>query len=132
MNIIPLYLMNYIKSLSCCQSDLKGGFSVTVARFVMDDNFKISEKDISYIVNTEMGSHMAVHRPDSTTFNMNIRGYRVFVRKGTYTVEGTLRAFENYSMLKGSTAIKIIVAYVPGDAKQIKYAETVFNSLTCF
>ncbi len=132
VNIIPPYLMNYIKSLSCCQSDLKGGFSVTVAHFVMDDNFKISEKDISYIVNTEMGSHMVTHRPDSTNFYMNIRGYRVFVRKGTYVVEGTLRAFENYSMLKGNTAIKIIVAYVPGDAKQIKYAETVFNSLTCF
>jgi curved DNA-binding protein CbpA len=132
VNIIPPYLMNYIKSMSCCQSDLKGGFSVTIARFVMDDNFKISEKDISYIVNTEMGSHMTVHKPDSINFAMNIRGFRVFVRKGTYTVEGTLRAFENYSMLKGNTAIKIIVAYVPGDEKQIKYTETVFNSLTCF
>jgi hypothetical protein len=132
VNIIPPILMPYIKSMSCCQSDLKGGFSVTVAGFVMNDNFKISEKDISYIVNTEMGSHMAIRKPDSTNFTMNIRGYNVFVRKGTYVVEGTLRAFENYSMLKGNTAIKIIVAYVPGDEQQIKYAETVFNSLTCF
>jgi len=132
INIIPPYLLNYITSRACCQSDLKGGFSVTVARFVMDNNFKISEKDISYIVNTEMGSHMTTHKPDSTTFTMNIRGYRVFVRKGTYAVDGMLRAFENYSMLKGNTAIKIIVAHVPGDAKQIKYAETVFNSLTCY
>jgi hypothetical protein len=132
INIIPPYLLNYITSWSCCQSDLKGGFSVTIARFVMDGNFKISEKDISYIVNTEMGSHMTIRKPDSTNFTMNIRGYRVFVRKGTYVMEGTLRAFENYSMLKGNTAIKIIVAHVPDDPKQIKYAEHVFNSLTCF
>ena len=132
VNIVPPFMMNYIKSLSCCQSDLRGGFSVTVARFVMDDNFKISEKDISYIVNTEMGSHMAVHRPDSTNFVMNIRGYRVFARKGTYAIEGIERAFENYSMLKGNTAIKIIIAYVPGDLKQVEYAEAVFNSLNCF
>lgn len=131
VNIIPPFLLNYIKSSSCCQADLKGGFSVTVARFVMEDNFKISEKDISYIVNNEMGSHMAIRQPDSTNFVMTIRGYRVFVRKGTYVVEGTLRAFENYSMLKGNTGIKIIVAYVPGDQQQIKYAETVFNSLNC-
>lgn len=132
VNIIPPFLLNYVKSKSCCQSDLKGGFSVTVARFDMGYDFKISEKDISYIVNTEMGSHMATHKPDSTTFTMNIRGYRVFIRKGTYAVDGMLRAFENYSMLKGNTAIKIIVAHIPGDATQIKYAETVFNSLTCF
>jgi hypothetical protein len=132
VNIIPPFLMNYLKSYSCCQSDLKDGFLVATARFTMQDNYKISENDISYITNTEMSNHMAVHRPDSVKFTMNIRGYRVLVRKGTYVMEGTLRAFENYSMLKGSTAIKIIVAYVPGDPQHIKYAETVFNSLNCF
>jgi hypothetical protein len=132
VNIIPPFLFNFIKSYSCCQSELKGGFSVTTARFTMQDSYKISESDISYINNTEMGNHMAVHKTDSAKFTMNIRGYRVFVRKGTYDREGISRAFENYSMLKGNTAIKIIIAYVPGDAQQMKYAETVFNSLNCF
>lgn len=129
VNIIPPFLLHFIKKGSCYRSVLKGGFSVTVAQFDMNDHYKISQKDVSYIVNVEMSSHMTIVEPDSVNFTMNLHGYNMFVRKGTYSIEGTLHAFENYSMVNGSSAIKIIISYIPGNELQAKYAEIVFKSL---
>jgi hypothetical protein len=129
INIIPPFMMHYIDRKLCFKSELKGGFAVTVAQFTMSPRFKISEKDVSYIVNTDMGSHMAIIHPDSSTYNLNIHGYRAFIRKGTYGLDGGLHAFENYSLVNGTSAIKVIISYIPGNEMQSKYAEIVFNSL---
>lgn len=129
INILPPFMMHYIKSKACCKSELSDGFSVTIAKFETIERFKISFKDVSYIVNNDMGSHLAIQYPDSTTFTMTIHDYRAFVRKGNYGFEGSLRAFENYSLVKDNFAIKVIVSYVPGNELHKKYSEIVFNSL---
>jgi hypothetical protein len=129
INIIPPFLLHFIKKGNCYRSVLEGGFSVTVAQFEMNPRYVISQKDVSYIVNVEMSSHMTILQPDSVNYTMNLHEYNVFVRKGTYSIEGALRAFENYSMVNGSSAIKVIISYVPGNELHAKYAEIVFKSL---
>jgi hypothetical protein len=129
VNIIPPFLLHYISKSSCYRSLLKDGFSVTIAQFDMTSNYKISQKDVSYIVNVEMSSHMTILDPDSVNYTINLHGYNMFVRKGTYSIEGTLRAFENYSMVNGTSAIKVIISYIPGNELHAKYAEIVFKSL---
>jgi hypothetical protein len=129
INIIPPFLLHFIKKRSCYRSDLEGGFSVTVAEFEMEGSYKISQKDVSYILNVEMSSHMTILDPDTINYTMNLKGYNVFVRKGTYSIDGTLHNFENYSFVNGTSAIKVIISYIPGNEVQTKYAEIVFRSL---
>ena len=76
-----------------------------------------------------MSSHMTIIDPDSVNYTMQLHGYNTFVRKGTYSIEGTLRTFENYSMVNGSSAIKVIISYIPGNELHAKYAEIVFKSV---
>ena len=129
VNIIPPFLLHYIKKGSCYRSVLKGGFSVTIAQFDMNEYYKISQKDVSYIVNVEMSSHMTIVAPDSVNYTMNLHGYNAFIRKGNYALDGTLHAFENYSLVNGTSAIKVIITYIPGNELHSRYAEIVFKSL---
>jgi hypothetical protein len=129
INILPPFLQHYIEKGSCYRSGLRDGFSVTVAQFEMNPRYVISQKDVSYIVNVEMSSHMTILQPDSVNYTMNLHGYNMFVRKGTYSIDGALRAFENYSMVNGTSAIKVIISYIPGNELHMKYAEIVFKSL---
>lgn len=129
INILPPFMMHYIKNKSCYRSELPDGFSVTVAKFETIERFKISFKDVSYIVNNDMGSHLAIQYPDSTTFTMSIHDYRAFIRKGNYGYEGSLHAYENYSLVKDNSAIKVIVSYIPGNETHKRYSEIIFNSL---
>lgn len=128
-HILPPYLLYSIKKAASYKSELPNGFCITMAVVYMEDHFRISFKDLAYMTSMEEQSPKVRNKQDSELINTTLGNYRVSIDKGTYQYENIIRASENYTMLSGTTGIKIIVNYNPGDELQVKYSEIVYKSL---
>jgi hypothetical protein len=95
----------------------------------MENNFKIPFKDFAYMTSMEEQSPKIRNREENELINTTLKSYQVSIYKGTYQYENVIRASENYTLLSGTTGIKIIVNYNPGDELQVKYSEIIYKSL---
>ena len=130
INILPPYLSNYINKTTSFKSELPNGFCVTVAVIDMNERFRISLKDLKYITSMEaQNPHLRAVSHNGEEINGSYKGYKMVIDKKTYQVDNVVRACENYTFLKGLTAIKLVVNYNPGDPLQEKYNEIVFKSI---
>ncbi len=130
INILPPYLANYVNKATSYKSELSNGFCVTIAVIDMNENFKVSLKDLKYITSMEsQNPHMRMQSDIGEEINGSYKGYKMTIAKESYQIDNIIRASENYTLLKGLTAIKIIVNYNPGDDLQEKYNEIVFKSI---
>lgn len=130
INPLPPYLLNYVKRNKNYYSELKDGFSVSISAFELENNLKISLKDIAYVGSKEMqNSHLRNVIRDTSRVRMVLRGYRLELERGQYQIDDILRAYENYTLINGSLAIKLIINYVPGNPLHEKYCQVVFASM---
>jgi hypothetical protein len=128
-NFLPAYLLGYMKTFKCGVSKIEG-FSVSVARFTLNGDYKISPKDAAYINSMEMQNlHNRFRKEDTAKINLVVAGYYGQLKKGTYQIDNAIRAYENYTLLNGSEVIKVIVNYVPDNTDHEKYSQMVFESL---
>lgn len=129
-NILPPYLINYIQKAISFKSELPNGFCVTLAVIDMNEDFRVSLKDLKYITSLEaQNPHMRAISHSGEELNGSYKGYKMVLDRETYQIDNVVRACENYTFLKGLTAIKLIVNYNPGDPLQEKYNEIVFKSI---
>jgi len=130
INPLPPYLLNYIKRNKNYYSELKDGFNVSVSVFELGNDFKMSPKDIAYVGSKEMqNSHLRNIKKDTSIVRMMIRGYRLQLERGHYQIDDVLRAYENYTLINGSSAIKLIINYVPENKLHEKYCHVISVSL---
>lgn len=130
INLLPPYLLNYVKRNKNYYSELRDGFSVSVSAFELGNDFKISPKDIAYVGSKEMqNSHLRNVIRDTSRVRMIVRDYRLELERGQYQIDDIVRAYENYTLINGSSAIKLIINYVPGNTLHEKYCQVVFASM---
>lgn len=128
-NILPPYLMGFLKRTTCVVSCLSNGFSVTAANLELNDNYIISFRDLNYVGSMEMQNPHAMFIRDPNETYMNVKGYKLLITKGKFQLDDVVRAYDNYTFINKSKAIKVIVNYVPGNLLHEKYAEIIFKSL---
>lgn len=129
LNILPPYLYSCFKSGATYKSELSNSFCVSIAVVEMEDHFRVSFKDLAYMTSMEEQSPKVRNKQENEIINATLGDYRVSIEKGTYQYENLVRASENYTMLSGTTGIKVIVNYNPGDELQVKYSEIIYKSL---
>lgn len=130
INILPPYLAGYVNKATSYKSELSNGFCVTIAVIDMNEGFKISLKDLKYITSMEsQNPHLRMKSHIGEEINGSYKGYKMTIAKDSYQIDNIIRACDNYTLLKGLTAIKIVVNYNPGDDLQEKYNEIVFKSI---
>ena len=128
-NILPPFLFSYFKKGSSYKSELSNGFCVSIAIVEMEEHLRVSFKDLAYMTSMEEQSPKIRNPQRNELINTTLGNYRVSIDKGTYQYENIIRASESYTMLSGTTGIKVIVNYNPGDELQVKYCEIVYKSL---
>lgn len=130
VNILPPYLANYINKSFSYKSELSNGFCVTITIIHMNEEFKVSLKDLKYITSMEsQNPHLRMKSDLGEEINGSYKGYKMTIAKESYQIDNVIRASENYTFLKDLMAIKLIVNYNPGDPLQEKYNEIVFKGI---
>lgn len=129
-NFLPI---NFAKRTIGYVSELSGGFSVTVGWLEMDEGYSLSFRDVGYIGSREMHDmHRRFETKDTVKLNMAIHNYNTQLITGTYQIDNVIRAYENYTLIRGNQVIKVIINYVPDNVEHEKYCKRIFNSLTCY
>lgn len=129
-NFLPI---NFAKRTMGYVSELSGGFLVTVGWLEMVEGYSLSFKDVGYIGSREMQDmHRRFETHDTVKLNIAIHNYNTQLITGTYQIDNVIRAYENYTLIRGNQVIKVIVNYIPDNLEHEKYCKIIFNSLTCY
>lgn len=129
-NILP---SNFAKRAIGYVSELSDGFSVTVGWLEMYDGYSLSFRDVGYIGSREMHDmHRRFETHDTVKLNMAIHNYNTQLITGTYQIDNVIRAYENYTLIRGNQVIKVVINYVPDNVNHENYCKRIFNSLTCY
>jgi hypothetical protein len=60
---------------------------------------------------------------------LNIKNYQTDMQHGSYIAKGKNYYYDNYTLIKGNKAIKIIISYLQGDELLSNYANIISQSI---
>ncbi len=129
-SLLPCYLSNNFehntsyKAESSCES-----FSVTVEDIGFYTDFSINDENLISINDSYMQRSGENFSENRILDHFTIKKYRTYLHHGFYTLEGRNYIFDNYTLIKGDRAFKIIISYLQGDKLLNTMSESVSQSL---
>lgn len=127
-SLLPDYLHNYIDNDKCRKSESSRSFSVTIEEMKFNSYLNIENSNLISI-NDEYMQTPGVAILKDEGLHLMIKDYKTYVEQGTYSLNGDVYMYENYTLIKGNEGVKIILSYLKDDKLLCQYADIVTKSL---
>ncbi|MES2567020.1 MAG: hypothetical protein V4565_09155 [Bacteroidota bacterium] len=128
-SILPDYLHNYVTNDKVLKAESSKSFSVTIEEFDVDEGINIDEKSYLTINDEYMQSPSTYITMTSPVDHLKIKQFNTSIQFGSYTMNNNKYLYENYTLISGNKAIKIIISYLDGDKLLRQYAGIVTQTL---
>ena len=127
-SMLPEYLQ-YGVDIKSKKSESQKSFSVTIEDISFENTASSNHYDLLDVKDEYMKNSNTFFTSREPIQHLKINNYTASLEEGTYTMDGKEYVYENYTLVKDSKAIKIIISYLQNDHLLSQYAGIVTQSL---
>lgn len=127
-SVLPVYLQQYVTTKSEKAESLHS-FSVTIENITFNGANILNYTNLLPVQDEYMqhtGTYFTSREPLQ---HFMVKEHSTWLEQGSYTLNGKTYLYDNYTLMKGNKAIKLIISYLKDDNLLCEYADIVLKSL---